>query len=119
MDLKILIKTTKLKQIKFDPADMSDTKTGGGIYRMYDASGEIVYVGKSQNLHRRMLQHFGHDTNSKNFIDEITFVEWHKEPSPIYQTLLEGIFIAYHEPKHNDEVKNEMSKKDENTFDQY
>jgi excinuclease UvrABC nuclease subunit len=105
MDLTTVLKISAIKQLDFEPADMRITDTGGGIYRMYDEKGDIVYVGKSQNLHRRLLQHLGHNTNSADFIDEVKFVEWHKVPSPIFQTMLEGIFIALHEPKHNDEVK--------------
>ena len=78
---------------------------GGGIYRMYDASGEIIYVGKSNDIHRRLLQHIGKRTNSKYFIEEATKTEYHVNNDPVFQTLLEGIFIALHTPKYNDEVK--------------
>lgn len=82
-------------------------KYGGGIYRMYDEAGEVIYVGKSNNIHRRLLQHIGKRTNSAYFIDEVKRVEYHVENSPVFQTMLEGIFIAYHMPKFNDEVKEE------------
>jgi len=80
---------------------------GGGIYRMYDAAGEIIYVGKSNDIHRRLLQHIGHRSNTSYFIEEVVSIEFHVNDSPIMQTLLESIFIAYHTPKYNDEVKDE------------
>jgi excinuclease ABC subunit C len=110
LEFKDLIKTSKVQRLKFDPVNLLDKKIGGGIYRMYDKEGEIVYVGKSQNLNRRLHQHIGKDTNTAYFIDEVDFFEWLQESNPIYQNLLEATFIAYHEPKYNDEVKD--SKKD-------
>jgi excinuclease UvrABC nuclease subunit len=111
MEFKDLIKRSILKKIKFTPVDLRNDSVGGGIYRMYDKSGEVIYVGKSLDLHRRLHQHIGKNTNTKYFIDEVDFFEWHPDPSPIFQGMLEGIFIAYHKPKYNDEVKYEMGVK--------
>jgi DNA polymerase III subunit epsilon len=110
MKIKDLIKIGKVQELIFKPIDMTNTKIGGGVYRMYDTTGEIVYVGKSQDLHKRMLKHLGKDTNTAYFIDDIKFIEWHLEPDPVFQTMLEGIFIAYHRPKYNDEVKDSKKK---------
>lgn len=120
MDFSLIKKTTLLK-IKFEKWDhelfkdhvegITQNHLGGGIYRMYDETGEIVYVGKSNDLHRRLLQHIGKRTNTAYFIDEVRKIEFYVENSPIYQTMLEGIFIAYHTPKYNDEVKDEKKWK--------
>jgi len=115
-----------IKKIQFQPWDHfvelkslqeeeltneSINKLGGGIYRMYDQTGEIIYVGKSNNIHRRLLQHIGRRTNSAYFIDQVVRIEYFVESSPIFQTMLEGIFIAYHTPKFNDEVKEAKGEK--------
>lgn len=105
MNFQDVIKTSKIKKLPFAPINLDEHGIGGGIYRMYDKTGKVVYVGKSQNLHRRLLQHIGKDTNTSYFIDEIDYFEWLQEDDPVYQNLLESIFIAYHEPKYNDEVK--------------
>lgn len=120
MDFNDFIKTTNLKRVRFLQWDhdfykislnrllaqaTSKNKFGGGIYRMYDEDNEIIYVGKSNDIHRRLLQHIGHRTNSAYFIDEVKKIEFYVENNPILQTMLEGIFIAYHKPKYNDEVK--------------
>jgi predicted GIY-YIG superfamily endonuclease len=104
MELKDLIKITKMSKIPFAPIDLDYTDIGGGIYRMY-TSEEVVYVGKSMDLHRRLHQHIGKDTNTAYFIDEVDRFEWVMEPDPVYQNMLEALFIAYHRPKYNDEVK--------------
>ena len=113
-ELKYFVKTSKLKNLdwhlweheNFNPLEISPlNKLGGGIYRLSNAANEIIYVGKSNDVHRRLLQHIGKDTNTAYFIDEVKKIEWHTEGNPIYQTLLESIFIAYYKPKYNDEVK--------------
>jgi excinuclease ABC subunit C len=114
MNFNDLIKTTKIKKMKFQVYDhklfnpkeiTSLNKLGGGIYRMFDKTSKVIYVGKSKDIHRRLLQHIGKDTNTAYFIDEVDCIEWLEENNPIFQTLLEAIFIAYHQPKYNDEVK--------------
>ena len=107
---KEFIKITSVKKTKFSIVNLNIGKIGGGIYRMYNNSGEVIYVGKSSDLHRRLLQHYGKDTNTAYFIDEVTKAEWHLEDDPVYQTLLEAIFIAYHKPKYNDEIKDAKKK---------
>lgn len=127
-----LIKISAIKRLQFQPwmhqgffsLDAEDIKAfeastlnmlGGGIYRMYNAAGEIIYVGKSNDIHRRLLQHIGHRSNTAYFVDEVKKVDFHVNDNPILQTLLESIFIAYHSPKYNDEVQDaaEMMPKGE------
>jgi excinuclease UvrABC nuclease subunit len=111
MDLKNLIKTSKVKKTKFTRYEHHEhVYIGGGIYRMYNNSGEVIYVGKSVNIHKRMHQHLGKDTNTAYFIDEVEKIEFLLEPDRVHQTLLEGIFMAYHRPKYNDEVKEAKKK---------
>lgn len=105
MRLRDLTKISKIRKLKFVPIDLDDTDIGGGIYRMFDKSGEVIYVGKSMNLHKRLKQHIGKDTHTTYFIDEVTKFEWFTEPDPVFQNLLEGVFIAFHKPKYNEEVK--------------
>ena len=75
MNFQDVIKTSKIKKLPFAPINLDEHGIGGGIYRMYDKTGKVVYVGKSQNLHRRLLQHIGKDTNTSYFIDEIDYFE--------------------------------------------
>lgn len=77
---------------------------------MYDDTGEIIYVGKSINIHKRMHKHLGKDTNSAYFIDEVRKIEFYLNDDPVFQTMLEGVFIAFHRPKYNDEVKEAKRK---------
>jgi excinuclease UvrABC nuclease subunit len=110
LDIKDLIKISKVKKLKFEPVDLTIVHTDGGIYRMFSNTGEVIYVGKSGNLHKRILAHVGLDTHIKDIMHEVKRIEWLIEANPIFQSLLETIFIAFHKPKYNDEVKDYKKK---------
>ena len=105
MNFNDLIKISKVRNLKWCDHHIHND-VGGGIYRMYDKDNVVIYVGKSNDLHRRLHEHYSKKSNTGYFIDQVVKHEVIFENNPIYQTLLESIFIAYHEPKFNDEVKN-------------
>lgn len=111
MNFNDLIKITKIKNMKWIDHHIHDD-CGGGIYRFSNINKEIIYVGKSVDLHRRLHQHYSKSTNTAYFIDEVVKHEVFLNNDPIMQTLLEGIFIAYHCPKYNDEVKDSKQRHD-------
>jgi hypothetical protein len=113
MDFKDLIKISKVRNLKWCDYHIH-TDVGGGIYRMFDINGAVIYVGKSNDLHRRLHEHYSKKSNTGYFIDEVVKHEVIFENNPVYQTLLESIFIAYHEPKYNDEVKDLQRGADNN-----
>jgi excinuclease UvrABC nuclease subunit len=100
-----------VKNMKFSAFKNEHMHFGGGVYRMFDKDKKIIYVGKSQDLQRRITTHLNGTTNTKYFIKKVKHIDWHKNDSPIMQTLLEGILIAYYKPKYNDEVKDELAIK--------
>ena len=44
MILNDLLKISKVRKIKFSPIDLDNSDIGGGVYRMYDKSGEKSYM---------------------------------------------------------------------------
>jgi excinuclease UvrABC nuclease subunit len=44
---------------------------GGTVYRLFQG-GELIYIGKTTNLHARVGQHTGH----KAFPKRVDWVEW-------------------------------------------
>jgi hypothetical protein len=105
LTFKDLIKISKVKKLQWNKYHIH-SDVGGGVYRFFDISGSVIYVGKSVDLHRRLHEHYRKKSNTSYFIDEVVKHEVLIENNPIFQHLLEAILIAYHQPKYNDEVIN-------------
>lgn len=110
LELADLVKIPAMNQILFKDVDLSQHNIDGGIYRMFNDSGEVIYVGKSGNLRQRISNHIHKRTHTAYFMDDVVRIEWHEESDPVFETLLESIFIAYHLPIHNDEIKDAKRK---------
>jgi excinuclease UvrABC nuclease subunit len=106
-----LVNKAMVKKLRFSAFKNEHTHFGGGVYRMFDKDDKIVYIGKSQDLQRRITTHLNGTTNTKYFIKTVRHIDWHRNDSPIMQTMLEGILIAYYKPRYNDEVKDEAKLK--------
>jgi excinuclease UvrABC nuclease subunit len=110
MNLVDLVKIPEIEQIVWKQVTLGDHDSSGGIYRLKDEEGNVIYVGKSSNLHVRINNHMHSRSHIAYFVDEVKSIEWVEEPDPVYQTMLEAIFIAYHLPKYNDEIKDARRK---------
>jgi excinuclease ABC subunit C len=104
-----LVNIEMLKKLKFSAFKDEHVHFGGGVYRMFDKDDKIIYIGKSQDLQRRIKTHLSGTTHTKYFIKQVRHIDWHKNDSPIMQTLLEAALIAFYKPKMNDEVKDEVA----------
>ena len=48
-----------------DPEKVRSMPESPGVYYFYNSEGEIIYIGKSKNLHSRIIQHFGNNQSKK------------------------------------------------------
>ena len=75
-----------------------------GVYQYYDKEGQIIYVGKAKNLHRRVNSYFNKDhTSSKTcqlvaHIADIRYVVVDSEQDAF---LLENNLIKQYQPRYN------------------
>ncbi len=83
-----------------------------GVYRFYDKTGRLIYVGKAKSLKKRVASYFGKSVTGKtkvmmNRVAEIqhTVVETESEA-----LLLENNLIKRHQPRYN------VLMKDDKTF---
>lgn len=106
-----IVNLEMIRNLKFTAYKKEQPHIGGGVYRMFDEKEKVVYVGKSNDITRRIHQHLSASTNTKRFIKEVRHIDYHRNNSPIMQTLLEACLIAFYRPKHNDEVKDEKALK--------
>lgn len=74
-----------------------------GCYIMYDANGEIIYVGKAKNLLNRVRSYFrgSHDTKTTKLISNIADFEYIITSSETEAFILEINLIKKHNPKYN------------------
>lgn len=109
MEIENLINFQFVKEMEFKKFT-NQKNIDGGVYRLHDKTGEIIYIGRSANLRKRIRSHQLGRTNTAYFINEVEIIDCFIEPNPIYETLLEAVLIAFYKPKYNDEVKDYKKK---------
>jgi DNA polymerase-3 subunit epsilon len=73
-----------------------------GIYYMHKADGEIIYIGKSKNIRKRINQHFTSTTHkSKKMQLQVASVSYEKTGSELAALLKESEEIKLNKPIYN------------------
>ncbi|WP_111740088.1 excinuclease ABC subunit UvrC [Leminorella richardii] len=83
-----------------------------GVYRMYDASGVVIYVGKAKDLKKRLSSYFRQNVSSKKTealvksIHSIDVTVTHTETEAL---LLEHNYIKLYQPRYNVLLRDDKS----------
>ena len=85
--------------------------TSSGVYLMRDKRGEIIYIGKADNLKKRVLSYFRppQETKTMKLLDEVSRLEIKKTRSEIETLLLEAELVKKYQPKFNVKLKDDRS----------
>ena len=92
----------------FNKAIMDTLPDTFGVYYLHDTYGKIIYIGKSNNIRKRILSHFSNKQSRKalelrNSITDITFEETGNE--------LIALLLESHEIKKNQPLYNHAQKR--------
>jgi excinuclease ABC subunit C len=83
-----------------------------GVYRMIDAAGTILYVGKARHLKNRVSSYFhgrAHADRTLAMLGQVASVEVTVTPSEMEALLLEYNLIKQHKPRYNVLLKDDKS----------
>jgi DNA polymerase-3 subunit epsilon len=74
-----------------------------GIYRFYNEFSQLIYIGKSKDIKKRVEQHLRNSTSRKaiQMRQEITRIEYELTGSELIALLLESELIKQHQPLYN------------------
>jgi excinuclease ABC subunit C len=85
-----------------------------GVYRFYNSSQELIYVGKAKNIKKRVSSYFsktlGLNRKTLRLVSEIENMEYTVADTEFDALLLENNFIKQNQPKYN------ILLKDDKTF---
>ena len=98
---------------RFDPQAFLKTVTSQpGVYRMYDATGTVIYVGKAKDLKKRLSSYFRTQVSSRKTetlvknIEQIDVTVTHTETEAL---LLEHNYIKLYQPRYNVLLRDDKS----------
>jgi excinuclease ABC subunit C len=98
----------------FDPSTVLAHLTHKpGIYRMLDARGEVIYVGKARDLKRRVTSYFqgsrAHDAKTIAMVRSIAGIEVTVTRTEVEALMLEYNLIKQHRPRFNVVLRDDKS----------
>lgn len=76
-----------------------------GVYRYYDSAGNVIYVGKAKDLHKRVAQYFVPperlNTKTRILVSKIADLQYSVVDSEADALLLENNLIKQYKPRYN------------------
>ena len=89
----------------FDRAFLRAVPRAPGTYRFFDGEGNLLYVGKSKNLHQRIGSYFREQTNRsqrvQQLLDRLSRIEYEATGSELEALLREAEQIRRDRPERN------------------
>lgn len=94
--------------LNVDELDEIPDKTG--VYKFYNDVNQLIYIGKSKHIRKRIDQHLRNTKTSKGLqlINEIVRIEHEITGSELIALLLESQLIKKHQPKFNRRLRKNL-----------
>lgn len=83
-----------------------------GVYRMYNASGEVIYVGKAKNLKKRVASYFRSQVDSiktQSLVRQIADMDVTLTHTETEAFILENNYIKKYKPRYNVLLRDDKS----------
>ncbi|MEX0448343.1 excinuclease ABC subunit UvrC [Spiribacter sp. 221] len=97
----------------FDPDPVLKTlPTGPGVYRMFDETGTVIYVGKARNLKRRVSSYFrkgAHNAKTQALVGQVADLQVTVTHTEAEALILENNLIKEHRPRYNVLLRDDKS----------
>jgi DNA polymerase-3 subunit epsilon len=89
---------------------IDDLPSKAGIYRFYNEFNQIIYIGKSINIKKRVEQHLRNTKTAKGIklIQDIARVDFELTGSELIAMLLESELIKLHKPLYNRRLRKSL-----------
>jgi DNA polymerase-3 subunit epsilon len=87
----------------FDLTSLKKVPEEPGIYYFLDEQNNLIYIGKSRNLHQRVLSHFTGTTgkSAMKMRENIVSIDYSTTGTELIALLLESDEIKKHKPRYN------------------
>ena len=94
--------------LDIDALDDIPNKTG--VYKFYNEANQLVYIGKSKQIKKRVDQHLRNNSSVKaiQMKDEISRIDFELTGSELLALLLESNLIKKHKPIYNRQLRKEL-----------
>jgi excinuclease ABC subunit C len=83
-----------------------------GVYRFFDSSGQLIYVGKAKNLKKRVSSYFSkthQDRKTTRLVSLIRKIEFTITNTEFDALLLENNLIKEHQPRYNINLRDDKT----------
>jgi len=81
-----------VKEYGLEIGDIGNAPTTPGYYMLFAEQGEFIYVGKANNLHTRLADHFGDDEENERIKGVAKFAFWESTQNIAQAEEAEGDF---------------------------
>lgn len=106
----LLTETSLPPQLDADLAD--EMPEGPGVYRFYGTDDVLLYVGKSKNIRKRVLEHFAASHRSApeaKLAQQVRRVDWTETAGELGALLAEARSVKTHKPLSNRKLRSHQA----------
>jgi len=87
-----------------DPGLIDELPARHGVYRFFNRHGQVLYIGKANDLRRRVLSHFSADHRDEHEMElcqQVSHIDWTQTAGELGALLLEAQQIKRDAPPYN------------------